>query len=30
MRVVSMSDKTARVDFWGSVRSVKLDALVLA
>jgi len=26
-RIVSMSGKTARVDFWGSVRTVKLDAM---
>ena len=26
-RIVSMSGKTARVDFWGSVRAVKLDAM---
>lgn len=26
-RIVSMSAKTARVDFWGSVRTVKLDAM---
>ena len=26
-RIVSISGKTARVDFWGSVRTVKLDAM---
>jgi len=26
-RIVSMSGKTARVDFWGSLRTVKLDAM---
>ena len=26
-RIVSMSGQTARVDFWGSVRTVKLDAM---
>jgi len=26
-RIISMSGKTARVDFWGSVRTVKLDAM---
>jgi len=26
-RIVSMNGKTARVDFWGNVRSVKLDAM---
>lgn len=26
-RIVSISEKTARVDFWGSVRTVKLDAM---
>lgn len=26
-RIVSMSGKTARVDFWGNVRTVKLDAM---
>jgi len=26
-RIVSINGKTARVDFWGSVRTVKLDAM---
>jgi hydrogenase expression/formation protein HypC len=26
-RIVSMSGKTARVDFWGNVRASKLDAM---
>ncbi|HJW92447.1 MAG TPA: HypC/HybG/HupF family hydrogenase formation chaperone [Thermoanaerobaculia bacterium] len=26
-RIVAINGKTARVDFWGSVRPVKLDAL---
>ena len=26
-RIVAINGKTARVDFWGSVRNVKLDAM---
>jgi hydrogenase expression/formation protein HypC len=26
-RIVTINGKTARVDFWGSVRTVKLDAM---
>jgi hydrogenase expression/formation protein HypC len=26
-RIVSINGKTARVDFWGNVRTVKLDAM---
>jgi hydrogenase expression/formation protein HypC len=26
-RIVAINGKTARVDFWGSVRTVKLDAM---
>jgi len=26
-RIVSINEKTARVDFWGNVRTVKLDAM---